>query len=297
MNICCCFLYTISKYGYPPKLNDVFRSLEEMKEMGFHNVELEGVREENLQEVYKARHELKARCGSLGLNIINFCPVLPGVVSIERREREKNIDLFKRGLELAVYFGCATIQVDSFTPPLQFVGDAPYKEMISFGKEFKVIIPEDFVWQEQWDALVDGISRCNALAKSAGLPLCLEPRVGEIITNTDAMLRLMDAVNDDNFGAVFDTGHQHAQKEILPLSVEKLGNRIFYLHLSDNNGLTNEHLALGKGTIDWEGLFTALKKQRFNGYVAIDVGNVPEIETAYVESRIFLENLASRLNL
>jgi len=229
--------------------------------------------------------------------VINFCPVLPGVVSMDEKEQQKSIDLFKLGIELAVYFGCATIQIDSFTPPLRFMGDAPYKEMISFGKEFKVIIPDDFVWQKQWEALVNGISKCNELAKSAGLLLCLEPRVGEIISNTDAMMRLMDAVNDENLGAVLDTGHQHAQKEILPLSVEKLGKRIFYLHVSDNNGLTNEHLALGKGTIDWEGFFTALKRYQFNGYVAIDVGNVPDIDRAYVESRIFLENLASRLNI
>ncbi len=297
MNIGCCFLYTISKYGYPPKLRDVYRSLEEMKQMGFHHVELEGVREENLREVSNNRTELKQRVSDLGLNVMNFCPVLPDLVSVDEHERRKGVDLFKLGLELAVYFNCATVQIDSFTPALQFVGEAPYKEMISFGKEFKVIVPDGFVWQKQWDALVDGVAKCNVLAKSAGLPLCLEPRVGEIISNTDAMLRLMDAVNDSNFGAVFDTGHQHAQKEILPLSVEKLGKRIFYLHVSDNNGLTNEHLALGRGTIDWEGLFTVLKKHRFKGYAAIDVGSVPRIEAAYIKSRAFLEGLASRLKM
>ena len=35
---------------------------------------------------------------------------------------------------------------------------------------------------------------------------------------------------------------------------------------------TNEHLALGRGTVDWEGVFLALKKHGFDGYVAVDVG-------------------------
>jgi sugar phosphate isomerase/epimerase len=119
--------------------------------------------------------------------------------------------------------------------------------------------------------------------------------VGEIISNTDGLLRLMEAVDSDNFGAVLDTGHLHAQKEILPLSVEKLGSRIRYVHASDNDGQTNQHLVPGTGTVDWEGVFLALKKHDFAGYVAVDVGNVPKVDAAYTESKGFLESLARRL--
>jgi sugar phosphate isomerase/epimerase len=119
--------------------------------------------------------------------------------------------------------------------------------------------------------------------------------VGELVSNTDAFLRLWEHVGSDNFGMVLDTGHQNAQKEILPLSVEKLGKRIFYVHVSDNDGRTNEHLALGKGTIDWEGVFTALRKHGYDGYIAIDIGNVPDIEKAYIESRQFLEQMSAQM--
>jgi protein FrlC len=125
----------------------------------------------------------------------------------------------------------------------------------------------------------------------------MEPRVGEIISNTDALLRLLEAVDSDNFGAVLDTGHLNAQKEILPLSVEKLAGRIHYVHASDNDGQTNQHLAPGKGTVDWDGVFLALKKHEFSGYVAVDVGNVPNLDAAYAESKSFLEGLAKRLEV
>lgn len=296
MKISCCFLYAISKYGYPPSVSDMHHALREMHNLGFEYVELEGVREDHLKEVYSQRAELKKRGDDLGLRVINFCPVLPALVSLNPAERLHAIDLFKKGIELANYFGSAMIQIDSYTPPLEFLGEAPYKEMISFGRQFKVRIPEGFQWQAQWEALVDSAVRCTALAKQAGLRLCLEPRVGEIISNTDAMLRLLDAVNDENFGAVLDTGHQHAQKELLPLSVEKLGKSIFYLHVSDNDGRENKHLRLGEGTIDWEGLFVALKRHGYDGYVAIDVGNVPDLDEAYRESKRFLEELAGRVD-
>ena len=94
------------------------------------------------------------------------------------------------------------------------------------------------------DALVDAFGRCFDIAAEAGLKFCLEPRVGEQIANTDALLRLIDACGRPNFGAVLDTAHLHAQKEILPLSVEKLGKRIFYLHVADNDGMKNDHWAV-----------------------------------------------------
>jgi sugar phosphate isomerase/epimerase len=295
MKISCCWLYAISKYGYPPSLEDTFKVLGEMRDMGFTRVELEGVREENLMEVYHHRAELKAHCENLGLKVINFCPVLPDIVSMDETKRQKAKDLYLIGIELANYFGCDTIQTDSFTPPLEFVGDAPYKEAIKFGKQFKVKIDPSFRWDDLWAAMVDSFRFCAERAKDAGLKFCLEPRVGELVSNTDAFLRLWEHVGSDNFGMVLDTGHQNAQKEILPLSVEKLGKRIFYVHVSDNDGRTNEHLALGKGTIDWEGVFTALRKHGYDGYIAIDIGNVPDIEKAYIESRQFLEQMSAQM--
>ena len=189
------------------------------------------------------------------------------------------------------------VQTISSTPPLAFVGDAPYKKTLTYGQKYQVKVDPAFRWDDVWGWLTDSMGACADEADRAGLKLCLEPRVGEIISNTDALLRLMDAVDSDNFGAVLDTGHLNAQKEILPLSVEKLGGRIHYVHASDNDGQTNQHLAPGKGTVDWDGVFLALKKHDFSGYVAVDVGGVPNVDAQYAESKTFLEKLAKRLGV
>lgn len=297
MKISCCWLYAISKYGYPPSIPDNFRALREMKALGFESVELEGVRKDNLMAVYEKRHELKKFCDGEGLHVINFCPVLPGSVSLKRKERKESWDLFKRGLEIAKLFNCATIQGDSFTPPLKFRGESPYKESISYGKHFTVEIDPVFKWPRQWDAMVETFSFFSKEAKKAGLRFCVEPRVGELLSNTDAILRMMDAVDDENFGAVLDTAHQNAQKEILALSVEKLGKRIFYVHAADNDGRVNEHVAAGRGSVDWEGVFQGLKKHKFSGYLAVDVGMVPDIDAQYRESVEFLKGMAAKYGI
>src|SRR5579859_3549225 len=131
MKISCCWLYAITKYSYPPSLENTFRVLGEMKALGFEFVELEGVRRENLLAVYEKRNELKKFCDDQGLRVINFCPVLPQSVSLNRKERDASWDLFKRGIEIAEFFDCATIQADSFTPPLRFRGDSPYKASVT----------------------------------------------------------------------------------------------------------------------------------------------------------------------
>jgi len=294
MKISCCWLYAISKYGYPPSIPDTFKVLGEMKALGFEYVELEGVRRENLLAVYGQRHELKKFCDGEGLKVVNFCPVLPDSVSLDKKKRKESWDLFKRAIEIAQHFGCYTIQGDSFTPPLKFKGDAPYKESISYGKQFTIEIDPAFKWQRQWDAMVETFSFMAREAKKAKLKFCVEPRVGEMLSNTDAILRMMDHVGDENFGAVLDTAHLNAQKEILALSVEKLGKRIFFVHAADNDGRVNDHFAAGRGTVDWDGVFQGLKKHKFAGYLAIDVGMVPDIDAQYRESFAFLRKMAAK---
>lgn len=297
MKILCCFLYMISHFGYPPGVKNLFTCLRKQKDLGFTAVELEGVYEADLTAVYDARKDLKKTCADLGLKVANFSPILPDLVSLDPRRREKALDLYQRGVELAVYFEADTVQMDSYTPPLRYRANLPYTGKIEYGKVHQVEVDPSFRWPDLWATLVDTTIRCNAMAKAADLKLVMEPRVGEIISNTDALLRLMDAVGDPNVGAILDTAHLHAQKEILPLSVEKLGRRIFYLHVADNDGRENQHRVPGEGSVDWTGVFTGLKKHSFNGYVAIDVGNVPEVDDAYRRSIRFLENIGKEVGL
>ncbi len=297
MKISCCWLYAISKYGYPPSMEDTFKVLGEMKDLGFRYVELEGVRNEGMEEVYAHRKELKKHCDGLGLKVINFCPILPDIASLDEEKREKAFDAFKRGIETALYFGAETVQTDSFIPPLQFKGEVPYKDALKYGKAFTVRIDPKYDWNRHWEIIVDSYGRCTELAGEAGLKFCLEPRVGEIISNTDAFLRLYDAIGNPNFGMVLDTAHQNAQKEILPFSADKVGRQIFYLHVADNDGRTNEHLACGRGNVDFEGIFSALVKHDFDGYVAIDVGNVEDIDGQYRESMDYLIRLFEKMEI
>lgn len=297
VKITCCWLYAITKYGYPPTMENTYKALREMKSLGFRYVELEGLKPDNMREVHAKRHEVKAFLEANDLQVVNFCPVLPDAVSPDKSKRDAAMDLFEMGVEVAALLGAETVQGDSFVPPIRFKGESPYSSGMKYDVQYEVEIDPKFSWQDQWEALVDSFSRAADMAAKANLTLLVEPRVGELISNTDAFLRLSEHVGRANFSMVLDCAHQHAQKEILPLSVEKVGNRIAYLHVADNDSRTNVHLAPGKGTIDWRGVFTALKKHGFNGNVGVDVGHVPNLDQEYRYTRQFLMDLCAEVGM
>jgi sugar phosphate isomerase/epimerase len=297
MKITCCWMYAIGRYGFPPSVDQAVQAIHEMADMGFENIELEGVGFENLQSVIDSRERLREACREARVRLSNFAIVLPELISADEAEMERAMTIFERGVKTAVYLESPFVWIDSHTPPVDVVSGQLLTDDIVFGQEYQVRIPDDFDWNMFWDRFVYSVSRCNQIAKENGVQLLIEPRVGETTSNSEALLRLVEAVADDNFGLILDTAHQHAQKEMLPLSVEKLGKRIRYVHVADNDGRMNWHHVPGSGTIDWEGLFLALKKQGYDGYYAIDLERLPQLDQKFLEAKRFLEVYASRLGL
>lgn len=62
---------------------------------------------------------------------------------------------------------------------------------------------------------------------------------------------LMERIRSDRIGVCLDTGHVHYSRTPVCQWFDQLGQWIQYLHLSDNMGEFDDHLPLGKGTIDW----------------------------------------------
>jgi sugar phosphate isomerase/epimerase len=297
MKFLCTWLYAIDKYGFPPSLTDTFKALTEMKELGFKYGELEGVSGDNLDLVYNNRHKIKNHINEIGVEIKNFVPVIPELREFDSRKSKYGRDMFEKGLEVAITLSTEFIQLDSFPPLMDCIEGIQYdsKNVTNYGSQWHYRLTPKFDWNKQWKVFVENIKWAAQKAKKAELKLIIEPRVGEIINNTDSMLRLIDAVDEPNLGAILDTGHQYAQKEILPLSILKLNDRLLYLHLSDNDGTKNDHFLPGQGTIDWIGVFEALKRINFNGYAGLDIAKVNgDLGEAYLRAIDIFNNFADK---
>jgi sugar phosphate isomerase/epimerase len=77
------------------------------------------------------------------------------------------------------------------------------------------------------------------------------------------MKMLYDQMDAAPAGFCLDTGHLHAfGRAPLTAWLEIMGDRVTQIHLHDNNGHEDEHLALGRGSFDFRTLFEYLQKER-----------------------------------
>jgi len=295
-----CWLYAITKYRYVPSLEEILLAIDDAKRMGFQYMELEGVGPQ-LYVVAENRAIIKKRCKENGIALIDFVPVLPDIMSTDSEKRRKAVEDFRLGCELGSYFETGMVQVDTFHLPIHV--EPPYDISKEFRYAYKApqlrVEPNFDFWEYFDEVLVSSVSECNDMAKDHGLKLCIEPRTWENISNVWALELLMRKIGSENLGAVLDVAHLAAQKTQPVICIEILGKRIFYVHASDNNYLTEDHLEIGKGSIDWTSTLKALQKHKYKGYIGVDVGGKPElkptIDTMYINSKTYLENLMKRI--
>lgn len=301
MKISLTYLYTISRYGYPPTIEDDIHALSEIRKLGFHFLEMEGLGPKHLRAVYKNRTQLRKALLDGGLHVHNFCIIDKDLVSSEGTRRERARDRFKLGAELGDFLGAETLHLASYAPPVRYLGAQPYQLAKNKGYRFvnylRIRIPPRFEWNAVWERLVDSCRFCAEVAAQHGKIILMEPRVGEVICSVDSLLRLMEQVGCSNFKANFDTAHFCAQRENVPLALMKLRGKFANVHIADNNPINADHLPIGKGIIDWQEFFRVLKSLEYAGYLGLDLGRSPTLVKDYRKSVRHIQAIAGPLKI
>ena len=89
----------------------------------------------------------------------------------------------------------------------------------------------------------------------------------------DILIKLCDEVDSDFLALCLDTGHTNVFSELsLYEWSERMGKRLQYVHLHDNNGQNDEHLPVGKGNIDFNSFFNSIKN-RDDIIIALELDN------------------------
>ena len=82
--------------------------------------------------------------------------------------------------------------------------------------------------------------------------------------------RLNDKVGGELFGICLDTGHMNLVGADIPAYVRAVGGRIKALHLHDNDGTDDQHLAPYTGTVPWKATMEALRDAGYEGDVSFE---------------------------
>lgn len=135
------------------------------------------------------------------------------------------------------------------------------------------MVPEN-AWKRQKEALVE-------IGREAGehsVIACLENMIGirEFLCRDPGELRGM-ADGIEGIGITIDIGHANTVgkvKEFLPCLKEAS-----HLHVHDNHGVHDEHLALGAGTVDWDLVGETVRKD-YEGVLVVEGRSLDEGRTS-----------------
>ncbi len=76
-------------------------------------------------------------------------------------------------------------------------------------------------------------------------------------------------IDSKNIGLCFDSGHYHVHFKD-KFNFDFFKNRIFAVHLHDNNGSGDQHLYPFDGTINWEDTLKKLKEAKYEGPITLE---------------------------
>lgn len=199
---------------------------------------------------------IKDRLGQTGLSLVCHLPTFVSTADLTEGIRKASQNEMMRSLETAAELGPMKISVH---PGL-------VSGLGTFMKETVVGYALDHL-----DAMV-------RRARELGVTLCLEnmfPRCG-FMTEPEEFPPVLSRFAGLLF--LLDVGHARigakGSEKILAF-IHLLGNRLGHLHLSDNRGKIDDHLALGDGDIEFRKIVSALEKTGYDGTVTLEVFNTP----------------------
>lgn len=288
--ITCAYLFTITQHGYPPDAQHTLQHIDEMASLGFTSIELEGIGEKNINYLSQHRLQIADKLATHQCTVPVFCIVLPQLSSTDADKRNRSLELFEKGCELAHALGAQGVLDNGPLLPLQFPANMPVMRHYS---SHDLVVPPNFNWDSYYTNLVQTFRTACNIAAGFQLQYHMHPCEGSLITGTDSFINFSDAVDCDNLMFNLDTANQFFMKDHLELSVLRLIHKISYIHISDNSGERVEHSVPGQGKINWNNFFSALQQAGFTGKLAIDVGGaetgIEDIQQAYRQTAAWLD--------
>ena len=121
----------------------------------------------------------------------------------------------------------------------------------------------------------DSLNRLCPLAEAAGLKLIIElvySNLSDYMCSSAHALATLRALQQPSLRVVLDTGHLNLSGEPLEQALAALGPAVAQLHVSDNDGRTQQNAIPGTGTFDFGGLAGQLQRAQFEGYLTLELG-------------------------
>jgi L-ribulose-5-phosphate 3-epimerase len=92
-------------------------------------------------------------------------------------------------------------------------------------------------------------------------------------SSTEELLELLEVLHDPIFGICWDFGHAHISGINQCAALRAIGAHLKALHVADNRGEKDDHLAPYFGTINWEAIMKTLQEIGYKGDFTFEIHN------------------------
>jgi sugar phosphate isomerase/epimerase len=288
--------YAIGPYaGCPIDFETVCRKV---KQLGFDGVELGAFHPHpnpNDMPEKSQRNELVGKMKDWGLGFAGMGADLWSQKLVNTDDQRPYIAEFTKSADFCADLGIRTLRIDTVQPPTIF-------ERVDY------------------DTALGRVTRtwktCCDIAADRGLLVTWEFEPGFAFNKPSEIVRVLDAVDKPNFGALFDTCHaqmvsvvgarQPGKKETLPGGplelIRMLHGRINHLHLIDSDNTchktpdgqdeTSAHPPFGLGVLDFDRIMPALAAENLpDDWWTIDLCFWSNAWEATAQCKTFIDEL------
>jgi|DewCreStandDraft_2_1066082.scaffolds.fasta_scaffold00062_60 myo-inositol catabolism protein IolH len=174
--------------------------------------------------------------------------VYPNIASLDAGERQRAVRMCCRAIDLLSPLGC------------------PLLTLMPYGSNLLPYAP-----QEQ--ALVASLQAICARAERCGMRVAIEVYPGNFIEESATLLALIERLGLPSLGYLLCVAHVAALGEDVLATYQAAKPRLFHIHVSDTplRTLDHKHLLPGLGEVDLAALARALRADRYDGTLTLQI--------------------------
>lgn len=191
------------------------------------------------------------------------------ICSPNEQERNAGVAYYQKCVQIASDIGCRRMLV---------VADHP-----------GYFTPADQVWAY----LVDSMKKICRFAHGKNVQVTIEPLTpmeSPVVSTVDHCVKLLEDVNDDCLYAMMDIVPPTIVKEPISKYFHMLGDRLNYIHICNNDGVTDAHLRLESGVLPVADVLNVIDKHHYSGFVTTEL-----YTEMFFDPELMLSNTARNL--
>ncbi|MFO8007919.1 MAG: sugar phosphate isomerase/epimerase family protein [Candidatus Brocadiia bacterium] len=132
-------------------------------------------------------------------------------------------------------------------------------------------------YEELFERARQAYAALEPKARETGVKVWAEIHHGRIIPSASAARRLLDGLDPDWIGVIYDPGNMiNEGMENWRMGVDMLGPYLQHVHVKDcgwfrgEDGWQTRNMTLDEGMADWEGIIGALKDAGYEGFLHLE---------------------------